>query len=153
MKTLQIFTLGLFLGLAPACGQQKNNGVLSPGIQNELLPLKDSLGKPDYKAQVNKHYDKDGRLTHYDSTYTYSWHSGNGLLPRVSDSLFLSFFNDPLFPEGSDPFSVFMADSTFMNNGAFHSGFFQRHMEANRRLMERFFKPDSLMYAPPRRWQ
>jgi hypothetical protein len=144
MKTFQILVLGLLV--SPACGQKKkNDAAASQSLHGRLLSIADSLHKPNYQAQVNKQYDKNGRLTRYDSTYTYSWHGRGAQLPPGSDSLLLSIFRDHAFSGDADPFRSFLSDSLFIHNDAFNAGFFRRQMEANRRMMEQFFRSDSLL--------
>lgn len=54
---------------------------------NKAIP-----NKPDIKYKVNKEYDKNGNITRYDSTYSYSW-SSNGQIPFDIDSVYYHFKN------------------------------------------------------------
>lgn len=81
------------------------------GSQAQIESLGKSLGetafknKPKESWSVNKKLDENGRVIHYDSTYSWSY-SGQG--------------KEFKWPEGKDPFSKFMDDDFFSVLGPTH---------------------------------
>jgi len=61
--------------------------VLSPALAQVDKPECD---EPEIRWDVKKDYDRDGRLSRYDSTWTWSW-QGHGQPPLDMDSLFGHF--------------------------------------------------------------
>jgi hypothetical protein len=107
--------------------------------------------RPDVNIRVNKHFDKDGNITSYDSTYSYQWSSqGEGMVNI--DSIFSQYenifnnqgffrtqpnINDSLF--GMNP-SYFFNDSIMYNS--IHNNImnqFETMMRNQEALMEQFF--------------
>ncbi|MFH4968121.1 hypothetical protein V8G61_07940 [Gaetbulibacter sp. M240] len=102
---------------------------------------KDSL-QPSEKIQVNKIYDEQGRLTQYDSIYSYSY-SSSGKMNDSLKTVFETYFkNDTVFPEGFfDDF--FKADSI---TGEFnHKAFFSDGLRTQQKEIKNIMKQvDSL---------
>ena len=89
--------------------------------------------KPNVNITVNKKTDKDGNITQYDSTYSYSW-SGNSQNPKEMDSIFQNF--DKQFGNHRllIPNSKFDNDSSFFSDKPFlfsDSLFFSHHFGSN----------------------
>lgn len=95
---------------------------------------KQENGKPEETIKVNKHYDKNGKLVAFDSTYTsyYKSRKGDKLL---MDSLVTVFKKSPFieqFPSMNDKYfkDLFLTDS-LLNDDFFHEDFFIKRLELN----------------------
>ena len=102
---------------------------------------KDSL-QPTEKIQVNKIYDEQGRLTRYDSIYSYSY-SNTGKMNDSLKRVFETYFkNDTVFPEGFFN-DFFKKDSV---TGEFnHRAFFSKGLRTQQNEIKNIMKQaDSL---------
>ena len=147
---LIILTLGFLMLTQNISGQKKGN------------PTKSDNNKPKVDIKVNKQVDKNGNITSYDSTYSWSW-SSDGSIPEDIDSIFKSFhnenfnfsiFNDSLFfsmPLGFNP-SV-LNDS--IGNHEFYKDFFdedfgniEKFFNQHNQLIEKYFRHDPYLKIP-----
>ena len=137
MKTKLFFflMLNIFLNSCQAQEEKKSNSI-------DL-----EKNKPQTKITVNKEYDEDGNLIHYDSTYSYYYSNikGDSLL---ADSIFKNFQKSLFeqFPMSQSPFfeSFFFEDSLWEYD-FYKSDFFRERYRLNQQRMEDLFREmDSL---------
>jgi len=137
-KTIENFlnpTFGLLLVLLlflSSC-HEKTRGH-KPEEKNRISSVaKDSLNKPEVNIKVNKHYDDNGNVIGFDSTYT-SFYSNMQSDTARMDSLMGSF--DRYFKRDHSLFfdnqfnSLFFKDSTRYPD-FFHDDFFMKRYELN----------------------
>lgn len=115
-------------------------------------------GKPEETIKVNKHYDKNGKLVSFDSTYTsfYENRKGNKFLMDSLVKVFKkSTFNEQ-FPSMNDRYfkNLFLNDS-LIDKDFFHEDFFRKRFELNENYLQKmmsqmdsvkneFFKTESI---------
>jgi hypothetical protein len=119
-------------------------------------PPKSNDNQPKVSIKVDKQTDKNGNITRYDSTYTWSW-SGNGNIPNNADSVvknmhehfFKGFsFNDKAFNNRD-----FFNDSAFMN-GNFEEDFGMNFGNMNKmlaeqeKMMRKYFDEEPILKVP-----
>lgn len=109
---------------------------------------------PRENSKVTKEYDENGKLTRYDSVYSFSWSGDTTLLNQISPDQFKNLFGDRF---GNFPDSTFMGDS-FLKN---FDDFFAQPLDAlpdsirmkrfgNQRYFQFFgFDQDSLGFGFP----
>jgi hypothetical protein len=116
--------------------------------------LQDSIKGPKVDIQVNKKTDKNGNITQYDSTYTWSWNS-NGRLPARVDSVMRSMQEQLHFGFNRDLSARLYNDSLMFNDSAFLSknfrdffngnkGDFHKMFEEQMKIMKKYFKESPL---------
>jgi hypothetical protein len=108
--------------------------------------------KPDIHISVNKQLDKDGKITRYDSTYSYSW-SSNGSDSINIDSLFNSYglpfsnqsvFSHPNFIENDSLFFNF-PNNPFFNDSSNNNYSFSVHKNMIERMNQMMKNQEALM--------
>jgi hypothetical protein len=130
--------------------------------QKQDNPAKENGNKPKVDIKVNKETDKDGNITRYDSTYSWSW-SSDGNTPENVDSVFNSMrshffrnsiFNDSLFLSMPLDLKVpFYNDSTldsYFESDFFNNGFgnMEKLFREHNKLMEKYFHHEPLLKVP-----
>jgi hypothetical protein len=111
--------------------------------ETNIVTHKQENGKPEETIKVNKHYDKNGKLVSFDSTYTsyYKSRKGDKIL---MDSLVKVFKKSPFteqFPSMHDPYfkDLFLIDS-LINEDFFHEDFFRKRLELNEAYMQKMMQ-------------
>ncbi len=110
-----------------------------------------SESKPDVHINVNREFDKDGNITKYDSTYTWSWSSDGG--QNINDSISAKFpdiINNKMFFK--NPFSnqfSFFNDTTLFDNDLMFGNFekqMQDMIQRQQQMFDEIYKqlPDSI---------
>lgn len=134
MKTVACFIIFITLILSNCNGQTKKK----EKTETSTIHSKEA-GKPEINIKVNKHYDRNGKLVSFDSTYTsyYETKSGDKVL---MDSLFRKFkspFTEK-FPLMNDKYfkNLFFTDS-LISSDFFHQDFFSKRFELNDEYMKR----------------
>ena len=133
----------IFIVMSSCKGQVKKEK------ENNSDLLTDAISKPQVNVNVNKHYDKNGNIIKYDSTYSYVYRGSSGkMMPLINDSVFNSFksyFNihsQGMFDNQNN--SIFLNDSLFKYD-FFNDDYFQKRFELNQKLFGAFYKQmDSL---------
>lgn len=123
MRTL-ILLMMLTLTFAGCNAQEKKEKDLS-GTQAE------NAEKPRGNWKVNKEFDENGNLISYDSTYVYSWSSGEGdsLVMPNSDEIFRNFRQYFYGQPGTTGLlNSFMNDSLYGESDFFKDDFFSNRM-------------------------
>ncbi|MBN1597332.1 MAG: hypothetical protein JW894_03495 [Bacteroidales bacterium] len=127
---------------------------------------------PGGNYKVEKEYDENGNLIHYDSVYTYSWNSGDS---TIIDSLFgnwdESFFpnqsflfnHDFLFDFDNDPFFTLPDDSiqnkspgnrySFNDDWTVIEEQMRQHMQEMERMMQKMQQYHDEMFREFRQHQ
>jgi hypothetical protein len=120
---------------------------------------------PDIHITVNKQTDKNGNITKYDSTYSYSYSwSGTDNIPKNADSIIqklkqkFSFgFEESFNPFGDSTFlfsnGINDPDSIFSGNfgipfNVFSDKQFEKIMKEHEALIEQFFKQNPFNNEP-----
>jgi hypothetical protein len=130
---LLLYSAGLIVALTSITLACQNNRQADPETKNRSTALRDSLNKPKVNIQVNKHYDDNGNVVGFDSTYTSFYSNVEGDTLKM-DSLMRSF--DSHFDIGKTSFFNKGIDSLFFNDSLrypdfFHNDFFLKRYELN----------------------
>jgi hypothetical protein len=132
------------------------------GQKNDDPSSGKNAGKPKIDIKVNKDIDKDGNITRYDSTYSWSW-SNDGQIPENIDSIFRSMhqnffqhsmFDDSLFFSMPLDFKVpFFNDSLW--NSHFDKDFFnydfgniEKLLQERNKWIEKYFRNEPFLMIP-----
>jgi hypothetical protein len=127
MKILFVFLSVTFLSYCSLPKKEEKTNAQSKELSNHFEM------QPKIDIQVNRHYDSNGKLKSFDSTYSV-YYSNKILDQRLLDSLFNSF--KPMFkqdfPMLNDDYlnDLFFNDSLFYID-FFHNDFFQKRFELN----------------------
>jgi hypothetical protein len=108
---------------------------------------KTAPAKPDIRYKVNREVDKHGNLIRYDSSYSYSYHSG------VNDTLaekLLKGFQADFFKSSGNRFN-FLNDSLFFNDG-FDDKLFDQFFRQEQEMMRGFEPLTPLQPNWPHQW-
>ena len=130
---LLIVTLMLVL----SC-QEKTNGQITNLDKDNPAISTDSLSKPNVDIKVNRHYDEEGNLIGYDSTYSSFYSTAQGDTTRLNDMIhgFDTFFKRHHSPDFDRHFnSLFFSDSLRYFD-FFHDDFFRKRYELNDSYMQ-----------------
>jgi hypothetical protein len=126
--------------LVISCDKTKTHE--TAGVKDSVAVAMDSTHKPNIDIHVNKHYDKNGKIIGFDSTYTSYYSDIKGDTARMK-MLFKDFDNyfgkrhAPLFQ--NDFNRLFFKDSIFYPD-FFHNDFFLKRYELNDPYMRRMMK-------------
>lgn len=147
MKTIKSLAIGsAFLLIFVSCqgqNQQDKKSLFSEPSAHNSSSQHDSLYKPKINIKVNKQFDDKGNIVRFDSTYSYSYSSPNGMKDLNNDSIFKnfhSFFNHKysgLIEQQNN--SIFFNDSLFKYD-FFNNDYFQKRFELNQKMFEQLFK-------------
>jgi hypothetical protein len=128
---LLMSVVGIFFGLS-SCDKLKGQ---SPDGKNndQSIATSDSLKKPKVNIQVNRHFDDNGNMIGFDSTYSTFYSNVEGDTAKM-DSLMHSF--DSYFSRNHSAFLNRQMDPLFFNDSLrypdfFHDDFFLRRYESN----------------------
>lgn len=111
-------------------------------VRDSAAVVPDSAHKPNVDIRVNRHYDKNGNIIGFDSTYTSYYSDIKGDTARMK-MLFRDFDNyfgkqhGPLFQ--NDFNRLFFKDSIFYPD-FFHNDFFLKRYELNDPYLRRMMK-------------
>lgn len=107
--------------------------------------------KPDVHINVNREFDKDGNITKYDSTYTWSWSSDG--TQNINDTVFAKFpeiiNNRDFFDNPFNSQFNLLNDTTFFGSDPMFGNFekqMQNMIQRQQQMFDEIFKqlPDSL---------
>lgn len=131
--------------------------VNSVNAQKKDNPSKNKGQQPQVSIKVDKQTDKNGNVTRYDSTYSYSW-SGQDNVPANIDSMMRGmqehFKGMPLGDKSFGFDDSFFNDSVFLGGnfkGMFDNKHFadlQRMMAAQEKLFQQYFKQEPFLKVP-----
>lgn len=130
MKTISYLLILTSFVFCTCNGQvQKKEKTIKTKVHHEQ-----SDGKPEETITVNKHYDKNGKLVSFDSTYTSYYKSRKGdkfLMDSLLQVFKKSSFSED-FPSMKDPYfkDLFLTDS-LIDADFFHEDFFRKRFELN----------------------
>ena len=133
MKRITYLVLLAFAIFTSCEGQTKKKNKSGETISTHT----EEKGNPKVDIKVNKHYDKNGNLVSYDSTYSsyYSSRKGDKIL---LDSMFKEFkpgFSQQ-FPLLNDKhFNELFFNDSLLYNDFFHNDFFSKRFELNEAYM------------------
>ena len=110
---------------------------------------KENIVEPKVDYKVNKSYDENGNLIHYDSTYTY-YYSNIDTNSLLKDSIFDKFnqhFNH-INPFYNTLFENFFSTQNYTDQDFFREDFFRKDFEKNNERMQLMMeKMDSIKNA------
>lgn len=141
MKTVKMLSFSFFITLLIACkgqnSQTKDVSVL-PGKN-----FKSDTIQPKINVNVNKRYDKAGRVVQFDSSYSYSYSSPNGPALMNNDSVYNNFknFYNKNFPSlfNQQNNALFLNDSLFKYD-FYNDDFFLKRFELNQWLFRDMYR-------------
>lgn len=117
-------------------------------FNQQIFSQKEQTGnKPNVNIRINKQIDKDGNITSYDSTYSYSWSSNEDDSTTI-DSIFNTFgnrFNHSFFntlPDTNNLKAFMYPSFMFDNNANMQRDIFdemEKMMQNQEALMKQFF--------------
>jgi hypothetical protein len=130
--TICLFIAGILLTLS-SCHEKTNEQNSNEQRKSHAALTQDSLSRPQINIKVDKHYDKKGNLTGFDSTYTSFYSNVRGDTVQM-DSLMNSF--DLYFNRNHSSFFDKQFNTLFFNDSLrypdfFHRDFFLRRYELN----------------------
>lgn len=151
MNTLKLTGICILVALFFSCeGQNSKNKQKGKAetLRQSITPADTASNKPKVSVNVNRKYDKNGKLLQFDSTYSYVYSSPHGIKQLDNDSVFnqfQSFMNKqhPNFFENQNN-AIFFNDSLFKYD-FFNDDYFQKRFQLNQKNFENFYKEmDSL---------
>jgi len=127
--------------------EMKSNGQANHKTKDSTTAEKNTVNKPKVNIQVNKHYDNNGNLVGFDSTYSSFYSNVKGDTVKM-DSLMHSF--DKYFDRHhsaffDQPFNALFFDDSLRYPDFFHRDFFMKRYELNDKyLRESMRRMDSI---------
>src|SRR5688500_15606412 len=106
-----------------SCNEKSKGQDFKDGDKNTSSVMKDSVNKPKFNIQVNKHYDDKGKVIGFDSTYS-SYYSNIEGDTMKTDSLFQSF--DRYFDANHSLFFKDRFNNLFFNDSLGYPDFFHK---------------------------
>jgi hypothetical protein len=146
----QFKTSGLILPLALVLGQLIASSC-SGQPREEKERASSSQSKPDIRYRVDKKYDDKGNVVKYDSSYTYSYRSGDiasgdSIISRMLEQFRSPWLTDPAF-SGMGDGSIFSDGFRESNRMPFPS-VWHEHRALMDSLMQDFVKRNKMRLVP-----
>jgi len=131
MIRIGIIAIALSIALASCNGQVKK------GDKGNMV----DPGKPETSIKVNKHYDKNGNLINYDSTYSYYYSNVEKDSTLKNNILkdFKSRFNQKYFFSKDPFFNDFFFQDSLLKYDFYRKDFFMNRFRNNVRYMDSLF--------------
>jgi hypothetical protein len=132
-KNVLILGVILFINMMLISCNEKSKGQDFKDRDKNTASVRNSVNKPKVNIHVNKHYDDNGNVIGFDSTYS-SYYSNIEGDTMKTDSLFQSF--DRYFDTNHSLFFKDRLNNLFFNDSLgypdfFHKDYFMRRYELN----------------------